>query len=121
MHRIIAILLFVGVLFSATMNSEPAPKPMKGQVASLNDLVMGGTGKIDKAKATELAEKGSPIVFITGKGKSAKVYFVYNADGTFAGKNLAKYANNITVGIIGKVKKINGLNILIAETIESMD
>ena len=117
----IALLLFVAVLFSATLNSEPAPKPMKGKVASLNDLVMGGTGKVDKAKAIELADKGNPIVFVTGKGKSAKVYFVYNTDGTFAGKNLAKYANNENIGIIGKTKKINGLNILIAESIESMD
>jgi len=122
MYRILALLLIVGVVFSTTVNSQQkAPKPMKGQVASLNDLIMGGTGKVDKDKATELAEKGNPIVFKTGKGKSAKVYFVYNEDGTFAGKKLAKYANNENVGIIGKVKKVNGLNILIAESIESMD
>ncbi len=122
MYKMIALLLLVGVLFSTAVNSEPAsPKPMKGQVASLNDLILGGSGKVDKEKATELAEKGNPIVFITGTGKKAKVYFVYNEDGTFAGKKLAKYANNTNVGIIGKVKKVNGLNILIAESIDSMD
>jgi len=120
MKKIFALLLFVGILFSATVNSAPS-KPMKGYVASLNDMVTGGTGKIDKAKATELAEKGNPIVFVTGKGKSAKIYFVYNEDGTFAGKNLAKFAANEFIGIVGKVKKVNGLNILIAEKIESMD
>jgi hypothetical protein len=121
MYKVLALLLLVGVLFSATVYSAPPAKPMKGQVASLNDLVLGGTGKVDKAKAMELAEKGSPIVFITGKGKTAKVYFVYNEDGSFAGKNLAKFAANEFIGIVGKVKKVNGLNILIAEKIESMD
>ncbi|MFH1050166.1 MAG: hypothetical protein V1779_04450 [bacterium] len=122
MYKMIALLLLAGVLFSATVNTEAAPpKAIKGYVASLDDIVLGGTGKVDKAKATELAEKGSPIVFVTGKGKSAKIYFVYHEDGSFAAKKLAKYASNTNVGIIGKAKKINGLNILIAESIESMD
>ncbi len=120
MKKLFAILLILAVTFTLSVNSEPA-KPIKGKIVSLNDIVGGGTGKINKEQATELAEKGNPIVFMVGKGKSAKIYFVYNEDGTFAGKKLAKYANNENVGIIGKIKKVKGLNIIIAEMIESMD
>ncbi len=82
---------------------------------------MGGDGKVSKDQAVSLAEKGDPIVFVVGDGKKAKIYFVYNTDGTFGGKNLAKYANNKFVGIIGKTSTKNGINFFIAEMIESMD
>lgn len=120
MKKIFAILLILTVAFTFSVNSEP-PKPIKGKVVSLNDIVGGGSGKVNKDQAKELAEKGNPIVFMVGEGKSAKIYFVYNEDGTFAGKKLAKYADNEFVGIIGKTKKVKGLNIIIAEMIESMD
>jgi len=120
MKKLFALFLILTVAFTFSLNSEP-PKPLKGKIVSLNDIVGGGTGKVNKEQAQELAEKGNPIVFMVGNGKSAKIYFVYNEDGTFAGKKLAKYANNENVGIIGKIKKVNGLNIIIAETIESMD
>jgi len=119
MYKLIAILLLVGLVFTTSVSA--ADKPMKGRVASLNDIMMGGDGKVDKAKAQELAEKGNPIVFVVGKGKSAKIYFVYNEDGTFGGKNLAKYANNTNVGVFGKTKTVNGIKIIIATMIESMD
>jgi hypothetical protein len=67
------------------------------------------------------ADEGKPIVFLVGEGKKAKIYFVFNEDGSFAGKKLAKYASNKYVGIIGKQKVVGGLNIIIAEMIESMD
>lgn len=122
MYRLIAIILLVGLFFSATTYSKAPAKPMKGRVASFTDIVvMGGDGTVDKVKATEMAEKGQPIVFVVGAGKSAKIYFVFNEDGTYGGKNLAKYANNKFVGIIGKTKKVNGINIIIASQIESMD
>ncbi|TAL68893.1 MAG: hypothetical protein EPN82_09520 [Bacteroidetes bacterium] len=96
-------------------------KPIKGRIASLTGLFMGGDGKVSKDQAVTQAEKGDPIVFVVGEGKKAKIYFVYNTDGTFGGKNLAKYANNKFVGIIGKTSTKNGLNFIIAEMIESMD
>lgn len=122
MYRLIALILLFGLLFSATTYSKGPVKPIKGRVASFTDIViMGGDGTVDKAKATEMAEKGQPIVFVVGTGKSAKIYFVFNEDGTYGGKNLAKYANNKFIGIIGKTKKVNGINIIIATQIESMD
>lgn len=112
---IAVVLLFVAL--STTFITESfSQKPIKGQVVSFNDLVMGGKGKVTKEQATQLAESGNPIVFKSGK----KIYFVYNDDGTFAGKKLAKYANNEFVGIVGKVKKVNGIDIIIATMIDSM-
>ncbi len=106
---------------TSVQKSAKAKKPIKGRIASLTGLFMGGDGKVSKDQAVSLAEKGDPIVFVVGDGKKAKIYFVYNTDGTFGGKNLAKYANNKFVGIIGKTSTKNGINFFIAEMIESMD
>jgi hypothetical protein len=120
MYRIFAVILLTGLLFAVGINSEPT-QPIKGSIASLNNLIMGGSGDVNKAQAEALADKGQPIVFITGSGRSATVYFVFNQDGSFAGKKLAKYANNKNIGIVGKTKRVRGINIIIAEMIESMD
>jgi hypothetical protein len=126
--KILALALILGLAFTFTANEvyaqkaakkAAAPKtakPMKGQIVSFNDLVMGGKGKVTKDEAIKLAEAGNPIVFKVDK----KIYFVYNEDGTFAGKKLAKYANNEYVGIIGKAKTVNGINIIIMTMIDSM-
>ncbi len=117
LNKIVVLILVMFVAFSTVFVADSfAQKPIKGQVVSLNDIVMGGKGKITKEQAVELAEKGSPVVFKSGK----KIYFVYNEDGTFAGKKLAKYASNEVVGIVGKTKKINGIEIIIATMIDSM-
>jgi outer membrane protein assembly factor BamB len=92
-------------------------KPLVGHIASMNDLVMGGSGKVNKAQAQELANKGNLIVF---KSTNGDVYFVYNEDGTFAGKKLANYANNDKVGMLGKSKVVDGLNVFIMTLMESM-
>ncbi|MDX9791561.1 MAG: hypothetical protein WC313_02730 [Candidatus Kapaibacterium sp.] len=91
-------------------------KPIQGQVVSFNSIVMGGNGKVSKDEAKKLADSGNPIVFKSGN----KIYFVYNEDGSFAGKKLANYASNDKVGIVGKAKKVNGVDIIIATMIESM-
>lgn len=96
-------------------------KPLKGKVISLSKFVLDGKGTVNKEEATKEADEGKPIVFLVGEGKKAKIYFVFNEDGSFAGKKLARYADNKFVGIIGKTKVVNGLNIIIAEMIESMD
>jgi hypothetical protein len=112
---LIGILLVI--VLSTTMVFESyAQKPIQGQVVSLNDLMMGGKGKVTKEQAQRLVETGNPVVFKSGK----TIYFVYNEDGSFAGKKLANYASNEKVGIIGKTKKVNGLNIIIMSMIDSM-
>lgn len=122
MTKFFGILLVMAVMFTAISSTDvlaqgkKAPKPIKGQVVSFNDLVMGGKGTVTKEQAKELAENGNPIVFKSGK----TIYFVYNEDGSFAGKKLANYANNANIGIIGKTKKVNGINIIIQSMIESM-
>jgi hypothetical protein len=104
-----------------TKKAAKSAKPIKGKVVSLTNLYLGKAGAITKDEAVKMADKGDPIVFMVGDGKKGKIYFVYNTDGTFGGKNLAKYANNKNVGIVGKTKTINGVNYIIAEIIESMD
>jgi len=122
MTKIFGLFILLAVMLTAVSSTDvlaqakKAPKPIKGQVVSFNDLVMGGTGKVTKDQAKELAEKGNPIVFKSGK----TIYFVYNEDGSFASKKLASFANNEFVGIVGKTKKVNGINIIIASMIESM-
>ena len=123
MNKLIILILMIGVIFSAIVISEPAKpaKPIKGRVASLNDIIKGTDGTVTKERALELANVGQPIVFVVGTGKKAKVYFVYNNDGTYGGKKLAGYAVYTNIGIIGKTKTVNGVNIIIAEMIQSMD
>ena len=104
-----------------TSSKAKSAKPIKGRIASLSGIFMGGDGRVSKEEAITMAGKGDPIVFVVGEGKRAKIYFVFNTDGTFGGKNLAKYASNKYVGIIGKKTSKNGLNFIIAESIESMD
>jgi hypothetical protein len=93
-------------------------KPMKGTVVALNKMIGAGNGKVTKDEAIKLADQGQPIVFMSG----SKIYFIFNADGTFAGKKLANYANNKAVGIVGKVITLKGgLKGIVADLIESMD
>lgn len=101
--------------------TKKSAKPTKGYVASLNDFIKDGVGRVSKEEAEKQAANGSPIVFVTGSGKSAKVFFVYNEDGSFAGKKLAKYAHNKNVGIIGKTITKNGFNHIIMTMINPLD
>lgn len=110
---LLILLLAVSTVFVFEAYSQ---KPIVGQVVSLNDIVMGGKGTVSKDEAKRLAENGNPIVFKSGK----TIYFVYNEDGSFAGKKLANFAANEKVGVVGKTKKVNGLNVIIASMIESM-
>lgn len=101
---------------SAEPVTQKAGAPLQGRAVSLNSLVTGGSGIVSRAEAIALADKGQPIVFLSGN----KVYFVYNADGTYAGSLLAKYAGSEKIGIVGKTKVVKGINIIIQEMIESM-
>lgn len=120
MKKIMVVLTLLAVALAyITVSSQS--NPIKGQVVSFNDIAGGGTGEVNKEQAKKLADEGNPIVFKVGSGSTAKIYFVFNQDGTFGSKNLAKYANNKFVGIVGKTKRVKGINIIIAEMIESMD
>ncbi|MFC2130633.1 hypothetical protein ACFLSQ_04305 [Bacteroidota bacterium] len=118
MSKYFVFLLLAGLLFGTVMQAGPS-KTHEGRVASFNDLVIGGSGDVTKDKAEELYKKGQPIVFVTGQGKSAKVYFVFNESGTYMGKRLAKYADSKIVKVTGKTKKVNGVNIIIASKVEA--
>lgn len=105
----------------STDTKPKSGKPLKGKVISLAKFIVDGKGTVSKDEAIKEAEDGKPIVFLVGEGKKAKIYFVFNEDGSFASKKLAKFADNKFVGIVGKTKVVHGLNIIIAEMIESMD
>ncbi len=100
---------------------KKAPKPIVGKVVSLNEVATGNFRTWTKMEADTAASLGTPFVLLVGTGSSAKVYIVLFEDGSFAGKQLAKYAFNKKVGIVGKTKVKNKLNFIIAEKIESME
>jgi hypothetical protein len=85
----------------------------EGQVISVENLLTGGNGRIDKATAENLLSYGKPIAFLS-KGV---IYFVFDAGGNFAGNKLAKLAEASKVGIAGKVKTVKGLKYIIANGI----
>jgi hypothetical protein len=91
--------------------------PIMGKIVSLSGLVHGD-GTVNKAEAAKMVEKAIPLMF---KADAGSVCMVYNADGSYAGKKLVKYASNKKIGIIGQVKTVNGVKIIIADKIESME
>lgn len=101
----------------AAKAGDYSSKPLEGTIVSLNGLVMGGNGKVSKAEAQALAGNGNLILF---RATNGTVYFVYNEDGSFAGKRLANFAHNEKIGMLGKSKVINGINVFIMTLIESM-
>ena len=129
MKKILILAVICGLLFAFTDGNSKAPKvkaakavkPTIGTVVSVVALAKGVDGKIKKDEATKLAEAGSPLAFMVGTGKSAKVYFVINADGSFAGKQLAKFANLKKLGIEGTTKTVNGVNFFVATQMTPMD
>lgn len=100
-----------------SITSDYSKKPLQGTVLNFNDLMIGGSGKVNKEKALDLVSKGNMIVL---KAVDGRLFFVYNEDGSFAGKRLAGFANNDKVGLIGKAKVVDGLNIFIMNLIEAM-
>jgi FtsZ-interacting cell division protein ZipA len=84
---------------------------MDGYVISMNDLVTSNPKRLNAAQATALTEKGQLVLFYSNNTP----YFVYHADGSFAGKRLAKMADAGFIKIKGTVKNKSGLKILIAD------
>ncbi|MDD3124645.1 MAG: hypothetical protein PHV24_02265 [Candidatus Kapabacteria bacterium] len=123
MKKLSIIFCAIALVFCCTMsdaNAAPKAKKYTGTVVALTDYIKG-TETLTKAEAVEKAEKGIPVVLKVGTTKAGKLYFVINEDGSFGGKNLAKYAANKKV-IVEGIKKIkNGVNYIIATKISSGD
>jgi len=129
MRKIVVASIVLGLMFAIcsdvataqakkTTPTPATPKPMKGKVVSLDDVLKGKTNlQLNKERAKELLEQGSPLVFLFNK----KIYFVQTESGDFAFKKLADYAHRQNVGIVGKTKTVTGINIIIMSKIEAMD
>ena len=120
MRKIIFASIILSLLFvcNNVATAQAASKPMKGKVVSLDDVIKGHKDlQLTKERANELLERGSPLVFLFNK----KIYFVQNDDGSFAFRQLANYAHNKNVGIVGKTRTVNGINVIVMSKIESMD
>ena len=102
---------------SASKTTVKTGKPTVGVVISLLDFATGGTGEVNKAKATELVSKGQPLAIKAGTAKKPVIYIIANPDGTISNKKLAELANG-KVGVVGKIKKRNGMNVIISDIIE---
>jgi FtsZ-interacting cell division protein ZipA len=87
---------------------------MDGYIISMNDLVTSNPKRLTAAQATALTDKGQLVLFYSGNTP----YFVYHADGSFAGKRLAKMADAASIKIKGTVKNKSGLKILIADDMQ---
>jgi hypothetical protein len=118
---LVMLTLAVGILPAQTKKAPKAPKPTVGTVVSLNDAFLGSFTTWTKQTAVEAADKGTPFVLLVGTGKTAKIYFVLNEDGSFAGKKLAKFAFNKKIAVVGKVTTKNGLKFVVAELIDSVE
>lgn len=97
---------------------KEAPKAasgmMEGYAISMNDLVTSNPKKLSKSKAMDLVSKGQLILFYSNN----KAYFVYHADGSFAGSRIAKMADAKAIKIKGDHRNKDGLRIIIAEEME---
>ena len=105
----------------AATEKTKASKPIVGAVASFAAYLQGKDALVKKDQAVKLASEGSPIVLLVGTGKSAKVYFVLNSDGTSAAEKLAKFGNSKKVGVTGKIMKCGSYNYIMSDIINSMD
>jgi len=110
--------IFLLLLLFTTSQTQAQSKDYTGKVVSLNNVVIGQDGSLSKEQAQKLVERAQPLAFMVGTGKSAKLYIVFNADGTYSGKKLAEMADGELV-ITGKVKVQNGMNLLIADKISA--
>lgn len=115
--KLLGIILAITVAISFSGIEVAADDPLyKGKVVDLVSVLKGGDGKITKAEAEKLVADGKPIAFES----NGKIYFIYSEGGSSMNSKLAKYAQAETVGIKGKLKKVNGLNIIISTFMNAM-
>lgn len=104
---------------TATAEAKTPAKTTKGTVVDISALAATGDGTVNKAKADEATKNGHVLGFMVGTGKSAKVYFVVKVDGGSYSARLAALADN-PVGITGKMVSKNGVNVIVADMVETM-
>lgn len=105
------------ILTFSNIDVTAADKMYKGQVVSLSKIATGGDGTVSRDEAKAMLEKGDPLCFKSGK----TIYFVMSEGGSYAGKDLAKYADAKTLGVKGTAKKVKGINFIISTMIKPMD
>jgi hypothetical protein len=114
----ITFLTLALLFFFAGMNASlvsQSSKDVKGKVASLNALVLNQDGSVSKDKAIDLFKKNQPLVL---KADNGSLYFVYYADGFYAGKELARHADKGSITVTGRVSTKSGINIIIYDEIK---
>lgn len=113
----IAIFLMALIATVAAFQAEAAGDPLyKGKVVDVISVLKGGSGEISSDQAKKLVSEGKPIAFKS----EGKLYFIYSEGGSSMVSDLAKYASAPTLGIKGKLKRVHGLNIIIASYMEAM-
>lgn len=117
MKNIMLILLAIFTLATVTTNAAAPAKAKKaeGTVMLLMDAIQGKKASAEEFK--KMVEIGQPVVFVTGKGKAAKVHFVVNSDGSYGGKKLSNYYGKDKVTVTGKTETKNGLSVIYADSI----
>lgn len=91
--------------------------PITGVVVSVKAMTLGDKGTISRDAAKDLAKKGDPLLFKSG----GKYYYVLTTDKDYWGEKLANYAGLSKVGIYGAKAKYNGVNVILAAKIVSLE
>ena len=85
-----------------------------GTVVSLTDFVTGNPNNLTKDQAVEMVKANKMIAFYV----DGTPYMVFNTDGSYASKALAKSLDDGSTMIKGKLQNIGGMNVIIADIIE---
>jgi hypothetical protein len=116
---------FVNIVNAAEKKAAPAKtakpaakKPIEGTVVSLENILAGKDVVLTKDQAVEVVKNHGTLLLQVGKGKSAKLYFVNNPDGTVASKKLAVVAGGTTT-VLGAVQTMAGINVITSDVIEA--
>lgn len=83
-----------------------------GKVIKITDFIKGSSENLDVNRVKQLINAGQYVGFET----NGTFYMVYNAAGNYDWKSLAKAAGK-EVTIEGKVKKVGGISIIIADNV----
>ncbi len=85
-----------------------------GSVVSLTDFVTGNASDLTKDQAVDAVKANKMIAFLV----DGTPYLVFNTDGSYASKALAKALADGSVTIKGKINSVGGMNSIIADIIE---
>jgi uncharacterized protein YoxC len=85
-----------------------------GSVVFLTDFVTGKASDLTKDQAVDAVKANKMIAFLV----DGTPYLVFNTDGSYASKALAKALADGSVTIKGKINSVGGMNSIIADIIE---